>query len=1252
MDEEKIKSIGKALRTDDHRLETLELIEKIDPLPRSLATAWINDIVYAIESENGAYNQLQIFKLLRRVARQYPDVAEAAVTPVVAEVNEDLQRLSGGNPSDSMKVKWGTEILWNIIEGTTTSESQLEICPEDVAAIVDRGDAEHRSLGYRLLGRSAGPEAIGKLTEDISYEVDSVLESRDTALEEAITPVLDSLDGEGHLSTADALISFSELYSSGVVNPSSQTVERSQRLLFEQLLSDRVDCERVLEAIGRLAKQDRAFADSAVKEAFELLNEGSDKRSLGWDVLSTLAKCAPPAVVSRADELAGEIEADESSGTPDALEIVSYLGKHGSTINANLARATVRALDRENRDVVLAAVRAVSAIGFHPPPNQLVGLADSNSRVGKAASKALDELSKREREQTPSFVKELRVGEAQISLFEDEAGKIHLKRRTKDGLWDDQDPSEVRRGTVEDTIEAVSRAENVPVVFPYFEPSEVVLLMLALVLNEPEADRQIGVYSPGSRTHWGMKGEIREELEQFALSDVAGEVVNAEPVPDVVPHAYVWDTEVKDDSRGAGPGRFVLCKKLHELRHVENLDIVLLNLTSRTRENVQSRLRAVEEEHPEATFVSAYSYYVKNERDGRPRYGPPLGLDSTTTVPGLETIDAVLGDDSPKYRSHRLGAVSGEYTTSNGPEDVSPQEDWSFGDDDVRSLADAASIRIDHVQAGKVSSLLDQVFEESASLRGVDDGGAGGMIFSRQLFFERLPVPGKDFDEWIRERYYEGDRFVPPLIEERIEDVKRRAGSVENLQAVRPLNRSVRIFQKVARELRNQNPLFDELKEYVRDARQNNQRLAIFSESPKHADILEHTLLKRDVVDRNELDAGSISVVSPDEARGMGVYDTLLVFGALHRENAAFYVHPKVAETVVLTYDRTWATMVERHARGFVDRLNGVVGGPDYSPYAYPKLSGDTEPERGDERTDVEPTESTAVADSESRDEGTSSLDPMNSVDHESKSKAEIIADAMESVSGREYREESGRYERALRNYTLQTESGEVIEVTNHDRILRRRKIDQKVEYHWVGPEALTSGDTVVTIPDELEEELWREQLRNLYENEISADQAVDRLGTWYGALQEIWRRVESELSADGVIKNQKVHGTIFDMVKESNKDFTRTRATLQTWFKSVLEADGPIDLVEDPSLTIGPRSYSDIEAIGRAFEYDQLVSGAKEIEAAMEGLRTINRQQGHELHETIREQMNASKSTRVSEEAEHHVVSEIEETGDESGDG
>jgi hypothetical protein len=86
------------------------------------------------------------------------------------------------------------------------------------------------------------------------------------------------------------------------------------------------------------------------------------------------------------------------------------------------------------------------------------------------------------------------------------------------------------------------------------------------------------------------------------------------------------------------------------------------------------------------------------------------------------------------------------------------------------------------------------------------------------------------------------------------------------------------------------------------------------------------------------------------------------------------------------------------------------------------------------------------------------------------------------------------------------------------------------------------------------------------------------------------------------------------------------------------------MQLVQNPSLVIGPRSYQDIEAIGRAFGYEPLENEAEIIGNAMEGLRTINRREGHRYRESLREQVAGDEPTPASEAATHHVIKAIAE--------
>lgn len=1242
MEDDKIQAIEEAIRSDKNRQKAIDLIDKIDSLPQPLAEAWTDDLAYALEQEEVPYNRNQILKQLKKIARDHPREASVASSTLAQVVGNKIHDLSNSEMTQNTAISWGTEALQSIVSGVDRRDQHIHVTYDDVKQILEHGDAPQRALGYRLLGRSADPDAVRALTASLDYEVESVKRARLEAVEKARAAVEESIGGDGNLSSSEAYVSLSVLYSTGYVDAETDLLERAQSVLFEELIQGNSDPTELLQATGQLAKTDAAFAQSLVDEALELLTKDSKSQEIGWDVLNEVADWEPDPIIARSGDLVETFATSSPSETKRGLMVLSTVAERARSYPSELAEVVLNELKSNDKDVVVEAVRATKNIGFHPPPEQLTRLAKGNGKVAATTAEAIDHLrDKRSSQTATSYVRDLESADKDIRLFAGDTGDLCLKQRTEDGMWADIDVGTIRSRVVKETLTSADRGENAPVVLPHYEPRDTVLVAISLVLNATRTDRQVAIYSPGSQSHWGMKGQVREELSNFGLSDTPGRVVDAEPIPDVIPHAYVWDGELKNDSEGQASGCFVLCKKLSDLEHVDNLDIVLLNLSSRIPEETEKQIREVESIHPGAILVNIYSYYAKNERDGRPRYGPRLGLESTATFPGVNSIDAVLDEKtfdwtehlSPTYHSDG-DSLSDTYETSVGT--------WTVGDDDVRSLANESSLQVRHVETEAISNLLDQVFDLSASLRGVDDYGSGSLIFSRQLFFERLPVPGEDFDEWIRQRYYEGERFLPPLVEERIGDVKRKAETVEELQAVQPLNKAERILEQINKRLRGENPLFNEIRDQISMARDKNERIAIFSGSTKHAQILRDSLEKHEIVTQGEMEDGAVTVVSPDSARSLGVHDRLVIPGALHKENAGFYIHPRVAETVVLTYDRTWASMIESHACDFVDTLNATVGGLDYAPYEYPRLNGDLPVEESSEGSEAEadPSAEPSINNAQAPTESESP----RSTKSRTKSKSEVLADAMGFVSSEAYREESGRYDRETRHYVIKTKDGKSVNLTNHDTVLRRRQTSAKVEHHWVSPEALTAGDSIVTIPSDVKTDLWQEELKQLYEDDLEANEALERLGQWYDAVNLIYDHVRGENYITGDDSTWGIHATIYDTINREITEFTREKSTVRSWFDSVLEADAPIELVEDPSLTIGPRSYNDIEAIGKAFDYDLLITDAEGIEASMEGLRTLNRQQGHELQEKIRDQMNTHRSNPVLDAAERHEVENIQE--------
>lgn len=971
-----------------------------------------------------------------------------------------------------------------------------------------------------------------------------------------------------------------------------------------------------------------------------LLSADDTDDHIWWGILEEGARKSPAEFLTQLTRYYTLLDEPSDIRTNRVLRLVEEAASR-MELPPQLASTILSLLESDRTRTVQATIDAVSKMGFYPPPEALLELRRSpNNQVRSAADRTVRELR---RNHTPIAVGQDTDQVEGVVLFGgtgEAGGDLYLKEREDDGLWRDVALDQFRRSIIEAVIERIDRDANVPLVYPYYLPEDVVVLTIAAALSNIESDSTILLFSPGSQTQWGTKGEIREELEQFAISTEKGRVIGATPVPDVVPHAYVSQGEVKTKSDGKGPGRIILTKDLAEIAEIDDIDLGIANLVCRTEEELAGELADIEASHPDAQFVNAYSYYVRNEGDGRPRYGPPEGLSDVPTVPGPDIIDdtiervAVEADRSSVTEETEAGRP---HIEGNG---------WQRGADDVIGLTQPARIRIEKVDAPELEALFDQLFELSAGLRGVDDQGAGSLIFSRHLFFERLPVSTSKFDEWVRERYYAGDRFVPPLIEERIGDVREKSRTVENLEAVQPLDRAEKLLERVAERLQETNPLAERLEEHIQIARSTGSRTAILSESPKHAQILRAALVDRGAIGEGEIQEETVTIVSPDSARSLGHHDRLIVPGALHPENSGFYLLPQVDETIVLTYDRTWAGMVERHATEFVERLNAVVGGAGYEPYADPNITGDIGPEMPESSTPIEESGAVAAADSD----GTTEWDEEASVEPGAagrRSKLDILTEAMESVSSSEYREESGRYDHETRHFDIETKDGTIIQTDNHDRFMRRRQgSDGGGAYHWVGPDMLSTGDEFVTLPDEIEAEMWRTHLDDIYSDEMDANMAASGLKAWYESIQEIWFAAENRLEEGGAVAptGRDVAKSIHQELTRTNPGFDRAEATVRSWFESVIEADRPLELAERPELVIGPRDHRDIETIGRAFDIDRLQDGAMEIEGAMRGLRTINRQEGLQYRESILEEMNSDSSNKVREAAVHRTVEAVRE--------
>lgn len=970
------------------------------------------------------------------------------------------------------------------------------------------------------------------------------------------------------------------------------------------------DIDSLLLSVGdHLCRWDPAIAARLTTEGLAALETSSHgATSEWWTVLRTAATTQPSAYI--------EVVVDSGCLSTDGTEIrarritqqLTAAVDAVQTVPTAVLDAAVRNLQSTDRQLVLATLDLVAAIGVYPPPDELQALTASEvTEFRERATSVVSELSE-QRDELP--YREIVDDEGAPAVFEDEEGPLHLKRRTATGAWTDIDVSWFRREVIEDALDRADTAATTPIVQADFDPRFPVLLALGAVLRQAPSDPQVGLFTPGSQTHWGNKGEVRAELERYGLSRFSGDVVTAIPIPEVIPDGYVSNGSRSWRTDGDGPGGITIVKRAEELLELDELDVCVSNLISVTKEDYAHVLGELTDVHPTAALLNGYSYLGRNDGDGRPRYGPPRGLDNSEALPTTRSLESALDGPFDELADLPEGDVAGAEVTC------------------LRALAEPTPIEVEQVEAAAIETHLDAVFDISSQLRGDVGGRASSLILSRQLFLERLPVDGTVYDEWVRNRLASGDRYVPDLIQVRLETLEEEARSTEALGAVQPLGESKHHLEKVAEQLETENPMAIRLQRHLRAAVELETPTAVLAPSPRHADILRSALLDEGLVTSEDLSnpSDTIQVVHPDTARDLEPSDQLIICGPLHPEHAAFYQHPQVNRTLVLTYNPIWSGMIERHACEYVDELNTVTGADGFEPFAYPDLVGDTEPEDADSIVDSDERSETDGTDSGELepDSGTAT----SGVDRTSarrRDQLDGLLDDMQRSSTREYRDESDDRQQERRTYDIETAAGETLQVSSHDRLLRYRE-DADTPFLWLQPRAIEPGDIIGIIPEEVETELWRERLETLYENRVDAGAATQALQLWFDSLHRIWSTIEERLTSNGQEPTDaRIVEAICAELRRSPASFDRTDATVRNWFQSVLSASQPLDLAEQPELTIGPRHQQDIRAIGVAFDIERLADKADRIEEVMEAIRTINRQEGHQYRDALLDRLNGS---------------------------
>jgi hypothetical protein len=1187
--DQRVECVESLIRSDDMTEQTrgLELVDEGDALsPGRLA-----DLVPALAecvADSNRYVKGRASTVLQELVSTYPE----RVTPAVVGVLETL-------PFDDETV---APVIGSLQEEVRNSPEVASSVDVDAAtSLLDSDCPEARDVGFALLGSSTEPGAVDELAKWTDVGVPRVERGAREALDRLAERSVDRLDGDDVERDAESLRRVTKV-APEVARPHLADVlsmfERRPHEAFEPLLS-------------------------------QFLVADSDARSRVLDRLDDLVVPAPPA------------DADAQTAAEVVLCVLVEFGDTDLS-TGELFETYLEWSDTDDSEVSEHVRRQLTTLTDHSPENLEEYYSDLATLVASADGSVGERAATLYQHAAGSPRKFLTVG---VPILSRETGWLAidvladvlgvLSKRPEDGVPERVECTPAVRKTLDELVTRFDSGRNVPVVWPAYAPQVSVLLSLTLALEHVDEQFTVGLFSPGSRTQWGLKGQVRDEYDEYGL-ELPGRFV---PLSDLLPRGSVRSGEVvADDGGGLGPA-VVVSKKTDELPVLAKQDCVVVQYCSRAKIDHREATDELLQDASSCPVVTAYSLYTKHETNGYPRYGPPGGLEETVSLPSTRSLETAVEGGVPPTSDHPV--IPFEY--------------------EVSALADETEIEVREVRIDDHDELLgdlEAAYEASQDLRNNRMPAPANKVFSLHLFFERLPLPTTVYDEGIRQRHRDGApaRYIPNTVDRRVRNLETYGKNVDEAGAIEWVFAAVGCLDRIADRLRNTNPIFDEIVEIVADAERAGDRVAVYAPSKTIRGVLERAI--KDELQR--LSEQTLSVVTKDSVRAIDDNDRLVFAGPQRPQEAGFYVHPRVSDVVVLTFDVEWASMIREHAEEYLQRLNESLGEPGNDLFAPPTVSRVVPTDDKPQNSNMDDGDETGVSFAEVRpgvDMDAPSSDsqeaPPGRRDSPRAADSAGLREAFEAAVTSEFSESGGNYDSAERvNYDVLTEDEETVQLSSEDRVFVKTN-SRDGSYRWESPQRLEAGDETEVLDSPVERELWASHLRETYSDELDGVDALETLELWDDALDETVEEWADRMGRD--LYDPEVLNTIAEVLREAG--CKRNPGTIRGWFRSALDAPSPTELARNPQLTIGPRDVEDVRLVGKAFDRPALVENASRIEAAMQAIRQVNRMEGRDFRDELLSRMNSDAPTEVKRGTATHVVENVvrstdrEESEDEEGE-
>lgn len=933
----------------------------------------------------------------------------------------------------------------------------------------------------------------------------------------------------------------------------------------------------------------------------------ADGQGAGWasKVYLQCAKRSPSDVMYREDAVLALLQSADLKERVRGLKVVKWLAK--SKTDSDLRKPLRWAVDQLEEDnaeeVLVVACEALGASGIYPVPEPLKQCRsdDRSKAVQEAAESAVKRLRKAHETPTPAELTTRGLDD----LTTLESSKLRYRRGslefTKPNL------SSLDQQLIREVVARYEAGQNGILTLPYYEPKAITAITVELLCREMDNDATIVLFSPIFRNRWGTKTDVKQEYRRYYVARPDVDKPQATPLPWIM---------APDSGRRKGTGETELriVKRISELRSVSDSDAVLLNFTSKMKPEYKEILDELIGETIEAPTFALFSAYTGFQDEWYTDYEPP-GPNEFATHP----IHPDVRDDqeaNPVVEADTIrGATDFEAALDAVAAAVSDIEDpdetpFDRARSAIRRLEQGSVIRVEPCQDDRILDLLWKIYEREHKLADGPLANLGNEIFYTQMLFERLPVPAKEYDRWIEAERMEGNFRVPQKTKEEIDDLESYGSMIDEAGSTTAAKGIVRVFDQLRDELLDRNPLFDRIVTAVEYAQDSDISIAVFGHKATWVQMLRDSLARRHGLDDDALSAADVTIVGPRAARQLNDIDLFIIPGPLRPNANNYYLHPEAKVTAVLSYGTRWTSSVEQISSDAAEDL-GLVAAGQGDRFAVPTV---VEPDIDTEMPVEE------AADEDFPDQSEPSVKERRTAEQRmAERNRERIVRAFEEARSRERGGRTGR-NREYRRYRVETEDS-TIQLSSEDRVLRERRSSaadaDRNPYHWVTPTTLSPSDTILYIEPDTRRRLWVAHLEETWSEEVEDVQKItDAHATWFDTAAEIIEKVESDTPFDP--SDLDLYKKIQARLSSEIDEFDRKLGTVRDWFESVHEADEPLELVEDPTLRIGPGSKDDIRYVGVAFDKARLVDEYERIDWALGEFRRINRQEGQSFQQSL----------------------------------